>query len=263
MHTFVILAYKESEYLEECILSVLSQNIRSKVLISTSTYNDHIKNLSDKYKIQLVVNPHRNKISDDWNDALKLAETPLVTLAHQDDIYEKTYTKNILKYFENYPDSLIYFTNYNEFIEKKENIKTFNINVFIKRFLLFSFLFKKSISSAKIKKLSLIFGNPISCPTVTYNILKLNNFRFSDKYQVNLDWDAWLRLSELKGGFTYISEILLYHRLHKHTETNNSIYSGQRRKEDKQIIHGVLPKYLAFFYGKIYSLSEVNNKFDS
>lgn len=32
MHTFVVLAYKESSYLEECIKSVLNQNILVKLL---------------------------------------------------------------------------------------------------------------------------------------------------------------------------------------------------------------------------------------
>ena len=34
-HTFVVCAYKESQYLEECIQSVLNQNIKSNVIIST------------------------------------------------------------------------------------------------------------------------------------------------------------------------------------------------------------------------------------
>lgn len=37
MHTFVVLAYKESSYLEECIKSVLNQKYPSKVVIATST----------------------------------------------------------------------------------------------------------------------------------------------------------------------------------------------------------------------------------
>ena len=50
-HTFAICAYKESKYLEECILSVLNQTIKSNVIICTSTPNDYIKRLAEKYKI--------------------------------------------------------------------------------------------------------------------------------------------------------------------------------------------------------------------
>ena len=50
-HTFVICAYKESQYLEECIKSVLNQNVKSNVIISTSTPNEYINNLAKKYDI--------------------------------------------------------------------------------------------------------------------------------------------------------------------------------------------------------------------
>lgn len=55
-HTFVVCAYKESQYLEECIQSVLNQNVKSKVIISTGTPNSYIKEIAEKYKLQLFVN---------------------------------------------------------------------------------------------------------------------------------------------------------------------------------------------------------------
>ena len=36
-HTFVVCAYKESIYLEECVRSVLGQSVKSEVCIATST----------------------------------------------------------------------------------------------------------------------------------------------------------------------------------------------------------------------------------
>ena len=48
-HTFVVCAYKESQYLEECIQSVLNQNVKSKVIISTGTPNSYIKEIAEKY----------------------------------------------------------------------------------------------------------------------------------------------------------------------------------------------------------------------
>lgn len=56
MHTFVVLAYKESEYLEDCIKSVLNQKYPSKVVIATSTPNDYIKNIANKYSLEILIN---------------------------------------------------------------------------------------------------------------------------------------------------------------------------------------------------------------
>ena len=41
-HTFVICAYKESSYLEECIVSLEKQTVKSNILMVTSTPNAFI-----------------------------------------------------------------------------------------------------------------------------------------------------------------------------------------------------------------------------
>ena len=51
LHTFVICAYKESQYLEECIVSLINQETETNILISTSTPNDYIEELANKYNI--------------------------------------------------------------------------------------------------------------------------------------------------------------------------------------------------------------------
>ena len=51
IHTFVILAYKESDDLEDCIKSVLKQSVKSNIVIATSTPNDFITDLASQYGI--------------------------------------------------------------------------------------------------------------------------------------------------------------------------------------------------------------------
>lgn len=58
MHTFVVLAYKESNYLEACIQSVMNQEYKSKVIIATSTPNNYIENIAKKYNLDVIVNPN-------------------------------------------------------------------------------------------------------------------------------------------------------------------------------------------------------------
>ena len=50
-HTFAICAYKESPYLEECIKSLKSQTVKSNIIIVTSTPNQFISDLSEKYHL--------------------------------------------------------------------------------------------------------------------------------------------------------------------------------------------------------------------
>ena len=47
-HTFAICAYKESEYLEECIKSLKNQTVSTNIILATSTPNDYISGLCSK-----------------------------------------------------------------------------------------------------------------------------------------------------------------------------------------------------------------------
>ena len=58
IHTFIVLAYKESAYLEDCIKSVINQTYPSRVIIATSTPNDFISKLAKKYNIRAVSYTH-------------------------------------------------------------------------------------------------------------------------------------------------------------------------------------------------------------
>ena len=95
LHTFVVLAYKESAYLEECIKSVLNQTIESKVVIATTTDNKYIRKIAKKYNLEVIVGKHTT-IGGDFDFAKNTATTALVTIAHQDDIYDNTYVENII-----------------------------------------------------------------------------------------------------------------------------------------------------------------------
>ena len=88
-HTFAICAYKESQYLEECILSVKNQTVLGEIVMITSTPNQYIRQLAEKYNIPLYTRNGESNIADDWNFAYEHAKTELVTITHQDDIYCK------------------------------------------------------------------------------------------------------------------------------------------------------------------------------
>ena len=47
-HTFVICAYKESKYLEDCIRSLKAQEVKSYIKIATSTPNEYIYSIANK-----------------------------------------------------------------------------------------------------------------------------------------------------------------------------------------------------------------------
>lgn len=54
-HTFAICAYKQSPYLEECICSLTAQTVKRYIIIATSTPNDYIKALAEKYHLSYYI----------------------------------------------------------------------------------------------------------------------------------------------------------------------------------------------------------------
>ena len=103
-HTFAILAYKESPYLEECIASLLKQSVQSEIILATATPNQFLEKIARKYHLPLHINTGEKGLAADWNFALNQAKTEYVTLAHQDDIYLPNYTQVMLQDLEKHPD---------------------------------------------------------------------------------------------------------------------------------------------------------------
>ena len=95
-HIFVVCAYGASPYLDACVQSLTAQTLRSRILICTSTPNDTIAAVCEKYGLELRVNHGERGITGDWNFAMSQADAPFVTIAHQDDLYEPTYTEAVM-----------------------------------------------------------------------------------------------------------------------------------------------------------------------
>ena len=110
IHTFVILAYKESDDLEDCIKSVLKQSVKSNIVIATSTPNDYITDLASQYGIGVMVNEEESNKGNDYNFALSTFNTKLITIVHQDDLYHRNYAKEVIKCYEKNKDANLIFT---------------------------------------------------------------------------------------------------------------------------------------------------------
>ncbi|MBQ3274842.1 glycosyltransferase [Candidatus Saccharibacteria bacterium] len=246
-HTFVICAYKESQYLEECIKSLLSQTVPAKCVIATSTPNRHIQSLAKKYHLPYYVRRGKSDIQTDWNFAYNQADTELVTIAHQDDIYEPEYLQSILNNYDK--QILLYNTDY---IPYKNGVDAQDSNSKIKRVLK---VFTKSKFFAQFrffKVMSLAFGNTINCPSVTYNKLLLGDSVFTSELKFGLDWDTFLKIARQKGISLYIPRKLVKYRIHDDATTKKFILNNQRQKEDLIMFNKIWPSWIAKLIMKVY-----------
>ena len=257
-HTFAICAYKESRYLEECIISVINQDIKSNVIIATATPNKHIMDLAKKYNIQLFVREGKPDIQDDWNYAYKMASTQYVTIAHQDDIYDKSYSAELKKVINGKKKQIIFFSNYREL--KNGEVAPLTVNLKIKNILLFPLKIKAFRGNKFVRKRILSLGSPICCPAVTYNKEILKDKIFTSNMKCSLDWDTWYKLSKESGQFVYIDKSLVFHRIHEESETTNSIENNVRQSEDYEMFCKFWPRFIAKKLAKQYLKSLDTNK---
>ncbi len=255
-HTFVICAYKESQYLEECIKSVINQNVKSNIIVSTSTPNEYIEQLAKKYNLPLYINTGKSGIGEDWNFGISKTTTDYVTIAHQDDIYNANYLEEIVKYLEKGKDFVIAFTDYREIKNGKQIELTRNLK--IKKMLLAPLkTFKKS---KFVKRRVLSLGSSICCPSVTVNTRITGKNPYKTELKCDLDWDTWYEMTKYNENFLYINKELMQHRIHENSETSNLIENNIRLKEDLIMLNRFWPKPIAKFIMKFYGQAIKTNK---
>ncbi len=254
-HTFVLCAYQESKYIEECLISLLAQTVPTNVIIATSTPNLFLEQLANQYGVEMVINHEAKGIGYDFDFALSLGTTEYVTVAHQDDRYDQDYVKYIMENVDK--NTIIAFSQYYE--DRNGRIVDNNLNLNIKKLLL-SPLKSKRLSKYKIvKRAVLSLGCPICCPSVTFHTSKVFTPLFACSMKCDIDWYAWEQLSKLKGEFVYVTKPLMTHRIHEESTTTKILQDNARIKEDIEMFQKFWPPFIAKLLSKLYVKSQNSN----
>lgn len=257
-YTFVICAYGESPYLEECILSLLNQSIAIEIILVTSTPNGRIDALVEKYQLRYYINEGPKGIAGDWNFGYQKATGKIVTIAHQDDIYEPCFAQKNLQEINRARHPLISFADYGEIRNGKRITNNRLLN--IKRIMLMPLRLHILQRSRLVRRRILSFGSPICCPSVTYVKENLPETIFESGYRSNVDWQAWEKISRRKGSFVYCTDILMFHRIHLDSATTAIIADNDRTKEDYAMLCKFWPEKIAGMIETLYRNSEKSNE---
>lgn len=253
-HTFAICAYQDSPYLKACIQSLKRQSVPARIILCTSTPTPQLRALAGHYEIPLFVREGESGISADWNFAYETAASRLVTIAHQDDYYHRDYLKTVRESFEKYPDITVFHTDCAVIRDGKR--KRPDLIQYIKRLLRLPLRIHALADRSGLKKLSLRFGNPIICPSCTYNKAALGVPLFTSEYEFALDWDTMWKLAGRPGRFFCVERPLIGYRVHEASATKACIQNQKRRQEETMMYQKMWPAPLAevfmFFYKTAY-----------
>jgi glycosyltransferase involved in cell wall biosynthesis len=256
-HTFVICAYKESQYLEECIRSLRRQTVKSNIIMVTSTPNSYISDLAKKYNISLFVNEGPGGITQDWNFGYRCAETEYVTIAHQDDVYRKDYLERALRAVDHFKKPLIFFSDYYEL--RNGRIIKENTLLKVKRLMLLPLRIRVFQKSRFVRRRILAFGSPICCPSVMYVKENLPETIFKDGFRSCEDWEAWEMISRREGAFVYDHKALMCHRIHADSETSAIIGDNARSAEEYVMYCKFWPSWFAKILNRQYAKGQKSN----
>ena len=251
-HTFAIPVYLAAPNLATLVGSLRAQaGDPSEILLATSTPSAELEAFAKRHALALHVNPRRFDIAADWNFALLSAQTPLVTLAHQDDYFGSRYAVRMSSALRRHPNGVMAFCDYSE--HTPLGARQTNINLRIKRALRQrAFGRRECITDTRHKVRLLSLGNPICCPSVMFNRALLADFRFPTGFQTNLDWMAWLELARRPGGFVYVRELLVSKGVHAGSETTATIANRAREHEDRAIFDALWPGPVAAALASLY-----------
>ena len=239
-HTFVILAYNISDNLEECIKSVINQSVKSNIIIATSTPNNYIIDLASEYSLGVMVNKAKSNKGRDYNFAINSFNTELVTIAHQDDLYDRNYTKEILNcYKKNKKATIIFTDNYEIYIDKK--IKK-SKKLFWKRYFLLPLKFSIFQKMKFFKLRSLRRDKYICTSSITFVKKNIDGDIFPTNLKYDNDWQGLIDLAKKDTRFVYLKKKLVGYRQEEKEVNKNKI------KEDEKILSSMYPKW---YYEKI------------
>ncbi|MCI8661480.1 MAG: glycosyltransferase family 2 protein [Lachnospiraceae bacterium] len=253
-HTYAICAYKDSPYLEHCIRSLKRQSIPAAVILCTSTPSLFLEKMAGKYKLPYYVREGESDIQADWNFAYKMADSDLVTIAHQDDIYHRDYGKYVRQCWKQYPDTSVFTTDCA--LWKDGRIRRHGMVLEIKRLLRIPLRLRLLANQRIVKKAVFVWGNPVICPSCTYNKKTLGYPLFHSSFKFALDWDTMWQLASQPGRFVCEEKSLICYRIHKEATTKACIKDQRRPREELAMYQRIWPLPMAklwmHFYKKAY-----------
>lgn len=249
-HTFAVCAYQDSPYLEACIKSLKRQTVPTDIILCTSTPSRYIQALADVFELPLYVREGKSDIQEDWNFAYHMAEGQLVTIAHQDDCYHKDYVRTLMECRAKYPDTTVFTTDCA--VMKEGTLLRPGLVQFVKHLLRFPLRFHRLSDRTWVKKAALLFGNPIICPSCTYDKERLGEPLFDSPYKFALDWDTMWKLAERPGRFYCMEKPLISYRVHEGATTKACIENHERERDEAAMFGKIWPRPAAAFFMLFY-----------
>ncbi|CAB4999887.1 MAG: glycosyltransferase [Actinobacteria bacterium] len=235
--TFAIPFYSGVPYLRRAIESVRAQSLKNWVCIvvddagSETDTEAAVASYGDT-RIRYVRNQTNLGLAGNWNQALRISDTPLVTLLHSDDELHPEYAESVISTHMAYPNAVAVFTRAS--IIDTDSKPVFSFPDRIKR-VIESLKGSAPTVSGEEGLNGLLRGQYIFCPTLCYRASRLDPDPFQPRWRMVADLE-FLATTLLNGGeFVGIPEELYSYRRHDKSQTALLTATTERFDEEIEI----------------------------
>jgi glycosyltransferase involved in cell wall biosynthesis len=185
-------------------------------------------------KIRYVSNGKTLGLSANWNRAIELAETPLLTIFHADDVMGENYVMNTIEAFSRHPE--ISAAHCRAQLIDEENILVTS-PIHRSKDILKPRGARGDLLLQGDKGLrSITLADWIICPTLTYRTSVVKGMTFNRNLKFATDLEFIARLFFADHSILSRNEIDYLYRIHKNSQTTKMKHNGQRFIEEWIVI---------------------------
>jgi GT2 family glycosyltransferase len=185
-------------------------------------------------KIRYVSNQTTLGLSANWNRAVELAETPLITIFHADDLMGETFIENTLNAFSQNPDIAATHCRARLIDYDGKTIKS--IAQKIKDLINPRGTKNEILLSGNSGLCSLTFGDWIICPTLTYRTEVVQKLKFNTDLRFATDLEFLARLLFADLSILSRPAVDYSYRVHRNSQTTKMQIDGHRFLEEWAVI---------------------------
>ncbi|HEX2061559.1 MAG TPA: glycosyltransferase family A protein [Thermoanaerobaculia bacterium] len=232
--TVAVPVYNGARFLARTLESLLAQEHDAfDVVVIDDQSTDDSAAIAQSAGVRVVRNEVRLGLAGNWNAAFALAETPLLVIAHQDDVYEPRFLATTERLLDTHPRAFIAHTRA-LYIDEHERPAENAASRYKDRFWPADEPYERE-PDAELRVLQ--GGNYIICPAVMYRMSAVAKIgAFNERYRFVPDWEYWLR--GLLAGFTIAGthERLLRWRRHDESATRQEEATLRRYDEELELL---------------------------
>lgn len=245
--TFVVPNHNGARFLRQTLASILAQRDPEFLLVLADNQStDESVGIAGSFgdpRLSVAPSDRLLSMSENWNRALALVQTPFGVLAHADDVYEPGYLEGMRGLLDAHPDAFAahcYVTNIDE---RGEALRDLPVERYKRQFWPPGETYCRSScdEAAWLRR-----GNYISAPSVMYRMACVHAIGdFDPRFHFVTDWEYWLR--GVFAGFRIAGtrERLVRYRRHSGSQTKAAEANLSRYSEEIDVLKWVAARGFA------------------